>query len=450
LGPPSAVNSGVTGPAVYAITRDDASIYIAGDFTNWDGIANADYIVSWDGSSYSAMGTGADGRVRAAVIKPDGTLIVGGNFTDMGGVTCRSIAAWNGSSWSALGPPATAGIVDGLALDNDGLLYVCGTFSNWDNDTDADKIATWDGSSWGTPGNLAGASGGSVWEVVAAADGTIYMVGDFTSIGGTAAGGVVSWDGSSYSSMASSQNGSIYAATIDNFGNLIVGGTFTTIDGVSANRVASWNGVSWLPLGVGVADGQVLKLSTWRGFIIATGTFTDAGGFDALDRMVLWNGYLWATIDIDLPGAGPAVQALMPDGDDLYIGFDQSGTGYYSGTTSVTPSGNTRTYPVITIDRSGGTTATLTNIINETTGASLWFDFDIQDGEAMTIDLRPGKQSVISSYWGQIQIIFQGSDASDFYLLPNTANDIKAFVTTTGAPTITTTIKWVESYWSVD
>jgi hypothetical protein len=452
LGPPDAAG---TYNYVYAIAvGKDKTVYFGSNNFNIDNIPNAAYIASWDGSSWSALGSGMNSYVLALNIKPDGNLLAGGNFTTSGGTTTRGIAEWNGSSWSALGPPSAGGGVRAVEVGPDGTIYVGGSFTNFDSgDAATDYIAQWDGSNWtslGTPPN------GIVNALEIDTNGDLYVGGDFSQAGGATANRIAKWDGSSWTSLSTgTTNGNVDTIILLN-GELYVAGDFTTLDGVSANRIASWNGVSWSPLGTGF-NAACYTLGTWRGFITAAGEFTTAGGLDlsATSRMALWNGSSWAHMDSDfVPGVSPVVTALsrtteyLPN--DMYVGSSSSGTGTYAGTTSITPAGNARVYPIISIDRSGGTTAKLTSIINETTKAALWFDFDIQDGETITIDLRPGKQTVTSSYWGDILPMLLGSDTSDFYLLPNTANDIKAFVATTGAPTVTATIKWVESYWSVD
>jgi hypothetical protein len=67
------------------------------------------------------------------------------------------------------------------------------------------------------------------------ADGnTLYVGGDFTTIGNISANNVAKWDGSSWSALGSGVNGNVRALTILN-GEIYAGGTFTTAGGVSAN-----------------------------------------------------------------------------------------------------------------------------------------------------------------------------------------------------------------------
>jgi hypothetical protein len=439
LGPPDA--SGTYSNVRSMARGPDGTIYFGGDFTNFDNIANADYIVSWDGSSWSALGTGMDGVVFRLTIKPDGNLLAAGAFTTAGGTTVRGVAEWNGSAWSALGPPSSGGTVRDVVVGTDDTIYVCGLFDNWDGIANADRIASWDGTNWAA---LSTGADDDVISMAVDSNGDLYVSGSFATIGGVSANKFAKWDGSAFTDISpGTTTGGANVLYISSVGELYAGGSFTTIDGVSASRIASYNGASWAALGDGL-NGAVHTITEWRGFLIIGGVFTNSPH----EHLALWNGSSYFSLDIDLPGT-PNVYAIVSGGEDLYVSYDTTGTGNYAGTTSITPGGNTRTYPIIEIDRSGGTTATVANIINESTDTHLWLDYDLQDGEKIIIDVRPGQNSTVSNSRGVVKPIFQGS-AADFYLLPNTANDIRSFVATTGGPTVTGTIRWVDSYWSID
>jgi len=128
------------------------------------------------------------------------------------------------------------------------------------------------------------------------------------------------------------------------------------------------------------------------------------------------------------------------------VGWDTAGTGYYAGLVTVINSGTISAYPRIIIERSGGTRATLETIRNESTGKLLLLDYDLLDGERLTIDLRPTQQSIISNMFGsRPDAIFANSDMGEFSLRPGT-NDITIFVDVAGAPTVTAWIEWRTSF----
>ena len=81
-----------------------------------------------------------------------GALYVGGGFTDAGGIAAADrIAKWNGSSWSAVSNSMSEipsnGSVAAIAVSG-GKVYAGGTFRDAGGDARADFLAVWDGTSW--------------------------------------------------------------------------------------------------------------------------------------------------------------------------------------------------------------------------------------------------------------------------------------------------------------
>src|SRR4051812_28299383 len=70
--------------AVYALNHDDPGLLLVGGaFTDAGGNAAADYIATWNGTTWSNLGTSAfNGNVRAIAYK-NGKVYAGGNFTDV-------------------------------------------------------------------------------------------------------------------------------------------------------------------------------------------------------------------------------------------------------------------------------------------------------------------------------------------------------------------------------
>jgi len=281
----------------------------------------------------------------------------------------------------------------------------------------------------------------------------LYVGGTFTTAGGAGANRIASWDGSSWSPLGTGLNNHVYAIVFDSRNIAYVGGVFTTAGGATANRIATWNGTAWSTLGVGM-DAGVWELRFGADeMLYAGGAFTTAGGVSLADRIARWNGAVWAHMDIDFPGA-PNVRTIIcsasdpviPTNYDIWVGWDTAGTGYYAGIVTLNNPGTQSVYPRIIIERSGGTTATLETMRNETTGKLLLFDYDILDGERITIDLRPTQKSFVSSMFGsRPDAIFANSDIGDFVLEPGD-NDITSFVHVAGAPTITAWMEWQIPY----
>jgi hypothetical protein len=236
---------------------------------------------------------------------------------------------------------------------------------------------------------------------------------------------------------------------MDNSNNVYVGGNFTTADGVSCSRIAKWNGKTFIPLGSGV-DNVVycIKINN-DGFLVVGGSFTSAGGVTLSDRVAIWNGYVWAHVDINLPGA-PTVNYVLPINDDLYLGYTTVGDATSSYLNAITNNSSASSYPIIKIARTGGTTAVMEWFKNETTGDTLWCNYSLLDGEELTIDLTPGRKSIKSNFFGDVwRAVLRTSDLSSFNLLPD-SNDVSVFVNPTGAPTITAWAEWPITHWSAD
>ncbi|MBK7877656.1 MAG: hypothetical protein IPJ77_18365 [Planctomycetes bacterium] len=138
----SAVGSGMNGN-VYTLAAHDAGggaeLYAAGNFSTAGG-TGASSIARWNGTSWSPLGLGltyGTGPGEVFALRPfDGgagpQLVATGNFGGAGGGLANYIASWNGSSWSNVG----AGLGDigfALAAFDDGTgsgpdLYVGGAF----------------------------------------------------------------------------------------------------------------------------------------------------------------------------------------------------------------------------------------------------------------------------------------------------------------------------------
>ena len=85
---------------VWSLTVYNNQLIAGGDFFTAGGVA-ANYIASWDGSSWSALGSGIGGLRHAvyALTVYNNQLIAGGFFSTAGGVSTNYIASWDGSSW---------------------------------------------------------------------------------------------------------------------------------------------------------------------------------------------------------------------------------------------------------------------------------------------------------------------------------------------------------------
>ncbi|MEZ4590365.1 MAG: hypothetical protein R3D55_04385 [Chloroflexota bacterium] len=133
-----------SGGYVYSLAVDGTNLYAGGNFTNVNNngtpLPEADYLAKWDGSSWAALGDngagdGALNGVALALTVSGSSVYVGGYFTDAANLpTADYLATWDGSTWAAL---SDNGANDG-SLNNGvntialagSALYVGGTFTN--------------------------------------------------------------------------------------------------------------------------------------------------------------------------------------------------------------------------------------------------------------------------------------------------------------------------------
>lgn len=361
---------GALGNAVSAIAVDGTNVYIGGYFLNAAGLTAADYIVRWDGSTFTALsGNGAgtpngslNGYVDALLVL-GGVLYVGGSFTNVndGGAVLDAadyLTRWDGSHWSAVGTGTAGngslnGTVISMALNGQDL-YVGGAFTDVDNAGtqlwSADYVARWDGVNWSNLGDNGGGNG-SLGNYVYALlmDGTDVIVGgSFIDVHDglntlSNVDYIARWNGSHWSAVGAGPGGTTGAlnATVMALARLgsdiFAGGNFTTVyDGAvavpEADYVARWDGAHWSALGgngsgAGSLNQRVMTFAVNGTDLYAGGYFTslnNQGVFDSTGAYVArWDGTTWHGLGSNGSGGGAlsdSVWALASSGSDLYVG----------------------------------------------------------------------------------------------------------------------------------
>jgi hypothetical protein len=391
---------------------DGDTIYIGGNFQNWAGIPNANFVAKYTISTnmWSALGTGISGAmvapiVHCLVIDPSGNnLYAGGRFDTAGGVASLNIAKWDGVAWQAInsGMDPLADRVYAIEIDHLGNLYVGGYFTNAGGGV-VNNIAYFDGTTWSDLGGGATGGGPAVRSIKIGADGSVYVGGEFISMGGVLVNYIARMDRSGvWHDMAGGTSvpgiyGSpdVFSVAIRGDGTVIICGTFHVAGSATVNFVAQWNGTSWLPLSSGMDD-LVYNLGIApNGDLIACGGFTQAGGKGVTNGVAVWNGTSWNSIDILLPAATDVFYVAYSVLDDLFIAPDVSGISVAASEASnVVTDGDYETYPIFTITGPG----LISEIINETSGEQLNLNINVNKGEIITIDLSPGVKSITSSW----------------------------------------------------
>ena len=271
---------------------------------------------------------------------------------------------------------------------------------------------------------------------------------------------IAMWNLAAWESISSGITGGIgsittLAATPN--GLVYTGGDYDTIDGITANNIAVYNQTAWYPLGDGVNDSVLSVKVGIDGTVYISGVFSQAGNLAIADRMVLWNGYSFAPIGLELAG-NATVYTFLPSEIEvdpvtgeyaLYLGWLSDvfyGTTFVPGIVSGNNEGTISAFPKIIFNRSGGNSAVIQLLRNDRTGRELLFNYSLLDGESLTVDLNPKNRTIVSSFFGpRMNARLPNDDFSVWQLLPGN-NDISSFVSEDGSPTVTAYMLWREPY----
>jgi hypothetical protein len=206
--------------------------------------------------------------------------------------------------WSA--PATTAnGDIFAMKLAPDGSLYVVGDFTTIGG-TSANRVARWNGSTWTALGT--GLSGTGL-DLDFGPDGTLYVVGSFATAGGTTVNNIASWNGSAWSAMASGFDTTTRAVRVGTNGYVYAAGQFTLSGATSVVGVAQWNGSAWSAMSTGLgglAIGYALEIAP-NGYVYLGGSFTTAGG-TTVNNIARWNGSAWAALG---SGTNDSVRSIL-------------------------------------------------------------------------------------------------------------------------------------------
>lgn len=272
-----------------------------------------DYLQRWSGSACQGVGLGLNDDVLTVTSFDDGSgpkLYAGGGFHLAGTERADFIASWDGTSWQPLStgagaarPVAALGVAD---VGGGPKLY--GGVGEAVNGYTT-SVGRLDGPTW----TLIGDTDGEVFAVGANDDGQgerLYVGGSFTDLDGVAANRAAGWDGTSWSAVGSKLNEMVLALHSFDFGagpELVAGGFFT----LPKHRIGHFDGTAWRKLGAGF-NKRVLALETYdEGAgprLFAGGRITRkmplSGSNIVIHRLARWDGVDWTAVhtnDFDEP-----------------------------------------------------------------------------------------------------------------------------------------------------
>jgi len=244
-------------------------------------------------------------RVISSLITPT-ILILAISYTP-------ATAGWS-DEFGLTGPaaPVNGAVRDFLVEGND--LYMVGDFTNIGG-VPAKQVAHWDGSAWSAVGNPVFTN--SVYNVhvnvVTRHQGLLVVAGAFNGINGQP-GDVAVWNGATWAPLG---NDPLYGATHHRIDGLVSDGVGLFIGGTFDDLVVEFDGTNTIPL-VSTATGPccvypfVQTATLWNGDLIVGGGFNDIDGI-AMNDVARWDGSQWHALGSGLPTHSQEV--FVHDGD---------------------------------------------------------------------------------------------------------------------------------------
>ena len=199
---------------------------------------------------------GGLGYSGARVIYADSNYVyASGRFNTVDGEHIQGIARWNGAKWDSMG----TGI--------DGLSYLTG--NNYPSNTYA--ITTYHNK--------------------------LYVSGEYSSLGNVKAGGLGTWNGSTWDSLSVPPLVAGAALTVLN-NKLYMGGAFTTVAGFPCIGIAYWNDTNWSSLNFpNLTDFEYIDaICEYKGSIYAGGEFYGNTPTDSLHHILRYDSMGWHAV----------------------------------------------------------------------------------------------------------------------------------------------------------
>lgn len=281
----------------------DASVLLSGFFSQYQGQAISQPIrVLPSGSldtSFNPGGAGTSGLIDAIKRQADGRILLGGTFSTYNGQPANKIVRIhpNGSiDTSFQTGMGFAGNVRTIDVQTDGKIVVGGTFVVYNGRTALRLIRLWPDGRVDSTFNTGTGVNATVRKVLARADSSIVVLGDFVTYNGTTVNrvAVLSSTGQLLSGVnnCSGTNGSMQSTVELLDSSLLVGGGFTQAGGMThrgvirlveapavgqaSQPVLAVAGTSLCPgdaVTLSISSGQLNAAAQWQWFVGGCGAF---------------------------------------------------------------------------------------------------------------------------------------------------------------------------------
>jgi hypothetical protein len=272
------------------------------------------------------------------IIKKDSLLYVCGLFDSAGSKAVSNIAVWNSNTgyWSDFGSIINGMVYKMAFIGN--RLYVTGGFDTLiagGDTTMVKNIACWDGTQWNALGGGLNRPPNDIY----VSGRSLYVVGDFDSVGTTPYKHIAIWNDSTQTWSGFGTNGPTgEIITVCKIGNSVYFGgmydsVYTGSSYIRCNNICKWNGSAWDSLAGGVEDvdygfatwGTVDDMITDGSNLYVGGEFTKTIQDSLVCKNIAkWNGSSW---EIFGTGTDGTVKTIALKGDSVLIGGEFIETG---------------------------------------------------------------------------------------------------------------------------
>ena len=352
-------------------------LYVGGSFSG-TGYGNlvrysfSNYVKKYDPTF--DIGTGFNNSVKAICVDSNDNVYVGGDFTTCNGSLCRRIVKLNidgqiDTSFNT-GIGFEDGIVNSIAIDSSGDLYVGGNFTQY-NGVNASRIIKLkpDGSR-DTSFNIGTGFNAEVYDIKIDYDGNIWVGGNFT---------IYNSDENIQYLTKLYKNGSPYPGFI----NKTLNGRVRTIclNSIDIENRSVFIGGDFLQYSDGITTGACYKLTSLKsnGYIndnFGSGEFFCSGcSVYSISQDYQGNIFVGGDFPSYLGNSSEGIVKIKNRGD--YDGTFDVGTGFYHGIIYSTLSVDAKVFAGGTFDQYDGSNVYGVTLINNTGQLDKLFDFGI-------------------------------------------------------------------------
>jgi hypothetical protein len=321
------------------VSGDGSTVYAGGSFygIGGAGLANRHYIAAIDAATglATAWNPDADYSVYSLAVSGDGsTVYAGGAFSSIGGHERSKIAALDAATGHATdwdpNPSGDSPVVDSLAVSGS-TVYVGGEFSSIGGQ-DRTNLAAIDATAgtatdWNPVVTKTNEYNSGAVEALEVSGSMVYAAGSFGMIGGQTRNNIAAIDNSTGEPTAwnPAADGAVEALVLSG-STLYAGGRFTSIGGQGRNHLAALAtstglATGWNPDADNASEtGYVFALAMAGTTVYAGGTFTSIGGQSRTGVAALSAATGVATSFDAHAQYGAGVYAIAVSGSTVYVG----------------------------------------------------------------------------------------------------------------------------------